>query len=49
MTVANPRPPLFLALRQIEAEAVKARLELSDALTKQASKGLREPGRVAQN
>jgi arylsulfatase len=36
-------------VKQLEAEAEKARLELGDALTKQAGKGLREPGRVAQN
>jgi hypothetical protein len=49
MTVANPRARLFLALTQLEAEAEKTCLELGDALTKQANKGLREPGRVAQN
>jgi arylsulfatase len=36
-------------VKQLEAEAEKARLELGDALTKQAGQGLREPGRVAQN
>jgi hypothetical protein len=49
MTVANPRPRLFLTLKQVEAEVEQARLELGDALTKREGKGVREPGRVAQD
>ena len=35
-------------VKQLEAEAEKARLELGDSLSKRQGKGVREPGRVAQ-
>ncbi len=35
-------------VERLEAEAEKARAELGDALTKRQHKGVREPGRVAQ-
>jgi hypothetical protein len=35
-------------VKQLEAEAEKARSELGDALTKCQGKGVREPGRLAQ-
>ena len=36
-------------VKQLEAEAEKARTELGDALTKRQGKGVRQPGRLAQN
>jgi arylsulfatase A-like enzyme len=41
--VAGQHPAL---VKQLEAEAEKARAELGDALTKRTGKGTREPGRV---
>jgi arylsulfatase len=35
-------------VRRLETEADKARQELGDSLTKAKGKGVREPGRVAQ-
>ncbi|HVM50417.1 MAG TPA: sulfatase [Candidatus Acidoferrum sp.] len=35
-------------VKQLQAEAEKARAELGDALTKRQGKGIREPGRVSQ-
>ena len=48
-----PRPPMWPRqhpdiVKRLEAEAEKARQELGDALIKQTGKGVREPGRVAQ-
>jgi arylsulfatase A len=42
--VADQHPEL---VKQLEAEAEKARRELGDALTKRLGKGTREPGRIA--
>jgi arylsulfatase A len=36
-------------VKQLEAEAEKARVELGDSLTRRQGKGVREPGRVAQD
>jgi arylsulfatase len=44
--VAGQHPNI---VKRLEAEAGKARQELGDSLTKQAGRGTREPGRVAQN
>ena len=35
-------------VKQLEAEAEKARVELGDSLTKRTGTGLREPGRLSE-